>query len=264
MKEAYLHVRRNQHYAAEKNRARRTESSKPITFNPGDLVLKWEPSLQVETASEKQPGRVPIPGKWKDNWSGPHLVAKVGKPSGSHPDGNKYWIQLAETGKQESIHVNMLHLFTPWSDEVLSSSGCGDDPRGWSDRGRVPIGNLFAIPLRGGYNFGIGRVTGTIAARDGKGDYLQYQWLGNKRSNLKGQPIFPGWLRPRDPATGDRPEYYAEKAESKDDAPYSGATSKTPIRDTDVLLHSFCLTEGQRLPIAIHRSIVAATTRIDQ
>jgi hypothetical protein len=261
MRAAFLHVREVQQRAAEKNRERRLRSAKAIEFQANDMVLKWEPSLQTDKVDDKTKGRIPIPGKWKDTWSGPHLVRGVLPSIGSHPDGNKYSIQLAGSGKTEAVHVNMLHLFTPWSDTVLSSSydPSGSDPRGWSDRGKVPVGELFAVKLKGGYGFGIGVVRGFIAARDGKGDYLQYQWLGNSTNALRSKPILPGWVAASTTDTGAiGQEYYSSTAIGAD-VPYTGAISRTPVRDTDVLLHSFKLTGTQRLPVAIHRSIMAAT-----
>ena len=231
--------------------------AKPVVFHKDDLVLRWEPSLQKESVEEKSVAGIPIPGKWKDCWSGPHLVIGLEKARGSHPDGNKYLIRLAESGLTVSVHVNVMHLFTPWSDSILSSSGATDDPRGWSDRGQVPVGSLFAVALGGRFDFGIGKVSRIISAADGKGDYLQYQWYGNRANNIKSQPVLPGWTRPDGSGC-----YYASDARATGDRAYTGATSGTPVRDRDILLHSFHLTKGQRIPAAIYRSISAASDSV--
>ena len=259
MKAAFQHVRKSQQYAAERNRDQRLKSAIPITFKKDDLVLKWEPALRREGAADKA-GEVPIPSKWRMTWSGPHLVLGSAKPQGTHPKGNKYRIMLSNSGVEQEIHVNMLQLFTPWSDTILSSSGEFDDPRRWTDRGLVPIGNLFAVALGGAYNFGIGRVLKTIRAKDGMGDYLQYQWFGNNTNNLASLPIYPGWLR----SSSSTPDiYYALEGDAGDN-PYTGASTATPVRDSDVLLHSFILTKGNRVPAAIYRSISSASDRVER
>ena len=77
---------------------------------------------------------------------------------------------------------------------------------------------------------------------------IQYQWWGNA-SNDNRKILKPGWIAK---ATGNT--YYADKARRAQDAPYEGH-KEIPVRQKDIVLHSFKLTDAGRLPARIIRAL---------
>ena len=161
---------------------------------------------------------------------------------------NIYEFEDCGTARTTKSHVNRLYPFWPWSDEILSTSQELDDERPWTVGGSVDSGSLFVIGLaEDEWPFGVGqRLAG------GTDDRMEFQWISNKTGNTKGRHL-AGWLN------GNGEVYWANKKRNRRDSKYTGRDSGTRVNTAQVILHNFELTtEGQRIPAAVMRAIMAS------
>lgn len=243
MERAYEHVRETQRKAAEKNRLRRVAQAlrKPKDFEVGDSVMYWEPRQRRmlgptdpddEEDEELEGEAVKAPSAWTPKWTGPHQVMGRWKTDA----GFRYAIYHGVRKRTIDTHPNKLCPFEAWSDNQPSTSAWLDGKDGYELGGRAEVGSLIAVPLQGGHGFGVGRV---VEAKV-NGDVL-YRWWGNASNNPEG--VFqPGWTTEK----GQR-QYYGKKQKQPSHKPYLGHVD-VPIKQRDIIVHSFTLTPQGRLP----------------
>jgi len=246
MQEAYEFVKKQQTKVAKRNQARRAKLGyvKDQVFKPadseagthGDFVMYWEPqqSITISDAKDKQ-----VKSSWKPKWTGPHRVTRRWKTDG----GYRYEIWHVDRATKIATHPNKLSKFDAWSQELPSTSAGMDAKRIYELGGCIEEDSFIIVPLQKPYYYGVAKTIEVTSLGE-----IRYRWWGNSRNdNLK--TLKPGWLT----AATDKP-YYADKARSKKDAPYEGH-KEIPIRQKDVTLHSFKLTDGGRLPARIIRAL---------
>ena len=244
---AYKAVREQQERIAASNRQaiidrRGPRQAKLPKYETGDHVLYWEPR-QPKTLAIEDDGDILMqaaPQKWKDRWSGPHKVTKV------TPDrtGHRYTFYHRERGLDIETHVNKLCRFQPWSEGIVSTSQDLDNPRLYRSGEWVKVGELIVIPLLEPCPFGIAKVLSCTEDGD-----LTLQWYCNAQENIKGTYL-PGWLTP-----ARRNVYYAEAPREATHQPYTTAEEDFTMNQRDVLIHSFRLTKGNRVPAPLLRAI---------
>ena len=187
------------------------------------------------------------PGKWTPKWTGPHQIIDKQQPGANR--NVRYTFRHMERGVTITTHANRLCLFRPWSTTVPSTSREIDAARPFAMGSWVRVGSLVVVPLSTPYPFGIGRVTS--ATPDGN---LDIQWLGYSGNNLAPHtnPLFPAWTTPK------RLEpYYAASPKSQSHRAYTVADDfpHGHFHQSDVVLHSFELTKGGRIPAPVTRAI---------
>jgi hypothetical protein len=250
LKAAYEHVRVKQRSDAEKSMLRRrgTTYTAHVTFaigksdgtTPYEFAMLWEPQ-QPKKLALGNGDEVRAPSKWTPKWTGPHKV--VGKILNDQGNFHRYVIWHNSRAKTEKCHVNRLNKFNPWSTELPSTSYWLDGRLGYEQGGFAQTDELIIVPLQKPYYFGVGKVSTSKA--DGS---LEYQWWGNTNDNNKGT-FQPGWRRVTHPQV-----YYADKRKHHSHKPYMGSEDVI-IKQKDIILHGFELTEGGRLPASVRRAL---------
>ena len=235
---AYKHAITKQTAMAAKNRACRDRRFRRAHFAPDDYVLYWQPnSAQEQPRKASKDSSGTTKSKWTSQWTGPHRIIRC---SGS----NHYFIQHGSKATELKVHVNRLCVFNAWSDELPSTSPDLDTDQPWRCGNDVAIGDLFIINYaEGRCPFGVGRLSGRTPAGE-----LQFVWLSNGSDNPKGT-FQPGWL------TTDGRTYYSDKRRHRNHEPYTGLSSGTIVKDADVALHGFDLTDHLRIPVPVLRAI---------
>ena len=101
------------------------------------------------------------------------------------------------------------------------------------------------MPLMKPFNFGVAKVTDTEAS-----GVVHYQWLGNSTNNNE-STFKLGWIRK------DKSKvYYEDQKKHTDHIPY-GDEGSVGVLQENIVIHSFNLTEGYKLPANILRIIQA-------
>jgi hypothetical protein len=243
MQEMYDAVRRRQHIMAARNQQRRAKGCADVQYEIGDTVLYYQPEQQAHHSGSPHNTKFSAPAKWTAMWTGPHRITAI---SGK----NSYDIRDGRTGLiREKCSVRSLWPYSPWSDEVPSTSPDIDKAYPWTIGGRVQKGTLFAVaadPARG--TFWIGR---TLA--DDVGGHLYFQWLSNSTNAKKDtsiDPFLPGWTTP-----ANTTEVYKKQSTSKHTRPFTSIDTKTTISSWDCICHGFDLTTQNRVPAALRRHI---------
>jgi hypothetical protein len=157
----------------------------------------------------------------------------------------RYMIYHCDRSQLERHHVSRLGKFCPWDKTIVSTSYEYDSRRDYVQGGNAQEGDLIAIPLAEPFDFGVARVTSTL--EDGT---VHYQWLGNNNNN-NDSTFKPGWIRKNEPRV-----YYEDQKKHTDHIPYSDVGS-VGIYQRDIVIHSFKLTDGQKLPANVMRVILA-------
>jgi hypothetical protein len=246
---AYEHVRTKQLSDAEKSKLRRMGTSYMTNLafeigseeddKPFEFAMLWEPQ-QPKTLSLNGGEDLRAPSKWTPKWTGPHkVVAKTMK------DGrcNRYVLWHNQRARKENCHINRLHKFVPWSQELPSTSYWLDNKPGFEQGGFAREGELFILPLAAPYNFGVAKVIASSSSGE-----VEYQWLGNATNNNNGS-FLPGWTRTTHPNI-----YYSETRKHHSHKPYLG-NNDVAIKQKDIILHGFTLTEARKLPAAVRRAL---------
>ena len=252
LRSAYRDVRTTQERIAKARRdailkKRGQMQKKSIVHEVGDHVLFWEPAQPVKLQTpEQQLSNVWVtraPQKWKSRWSGPHRI------TGRKADrtGHRYILDHRKRGQIET-HVNKLCSFQPWSPGLLSTSWDIDTKIAANSRTGewVSDGELVLIPLNDPVPFGLARVLDC----DANGN-LKLQWMANDDDNPHGT-FKPGWT-PR----GAVKPYFDNEKRAKTHREYTAALDAIEINQRDVVIHSFKLTDDQRLPKAILEAVSA-------
>ena len=131
-----------------------------------------------------------------------------------------------------------------WSKTIISTSYEYDSREDYVQGRNAQEEDLIAIPLMKPFNFGIAKVTSTEVSAT-----VHYQWLGNSVNNNEGT-FKLGWTR------GDEPRvYYNDSKIHTDHKPYSDKGS-VGILQNDIIVHSFKLTDGGKIPANVMRVIV--------
>ena len=245
LRDAFRQVVKKQEEVAKYNQARRSERFRVVTFEVGQSVLYWRPPAEDRVEAQEE-GDAPTstPAKWRFRWDGPFRITAV--------RNDNHYEFIDTSGRPVIAHCNRLCLFDPWSDELPSTSAQMDEERPWKQSGQVKVGDLFVTPLEDceGFPFGVGKVVAI-----NQEDELDFVWLGNSTGNLRGSYV-PGWY------TEAGTVYYADTKRAKGDVPYRGEHSGTVVRQGDLVVWGFKLTERCRLPLAVLR-MVSRSDRVD-
>jgi hypothetical protein len=234
MTEAYKHVRKQQKRMAELNRQRiikQREGKKKVTYAVNDAVMYWEP-VQSKKFDEKQ-----APNKWKDKWTGPHIIVSVKK--GKYD--NRYTIMHAKRRKQlQNVKPDKLSPYSPWSAALPSTSPELDSQNKPFKVGTwCAEGNLFIVPLQPPWPFGVGKVL--RANDDGTILFQWYRTTGHQAT----APYSPMWW-------DGKKGYHAKEAKKSGHEPYTGVEMdeawNMEITQGLIAIHSFKLTPAGRLP----------------
>ena len=247
LSEAYKLVVKNQQKMADRNRLCREKYHTNVTYNPGELVLYWQPgkpSKRSENLDEDSSVLTTTPKKWTSAWTGPHKIIK-------QFNGNTYDFASSDTGEVVRSNVNRLARFFPWSDELPSTSPELDTVRRFNVGGTVSTGSFFVLTLEdSNVPFGVGRLQGVRTNGS-----LRFQWYSNARDNVRGT-FLPGWMRE------DGTVYYSRERDHRTHKPCTDVHSNTESTMEHVVLHGFDLTDGHRLPVPVLRG-VALSGRVD-
>ena len=116
--EAYKHVRKQQKRMAELNRERlrqKTEHIKKVKYEKDDAVMYWEPAQTKKLAAiDTDAGDFAIareaPNKWKEKWTGPHIITKLteGKYDKRHTN-----FHVKRRKHIENVKADKLTLYQP-------------------------------------------------------------------------------------------------------------------------------------------------------
>ena len=240
---AYATARDRQERMAKLNRQRLAKSCKPVTFAVDDWVLYWEPaqSLSHKTTDDTQLIRQ-LPSKWKPRWTGPHRIVK--RTEGKY--NPRYSIEHNGRSKViTNVKADKLTPYTPWSESLPSTHG--DHSIDITNTSAYQIGSecapdqLFIIPLTRPWPFGLARL---ISVRDDGS--LHFQWYGTEGNGGKSVATAykPMWW------TGQE-AYIADTKRERSHTPYTDEHEGDAMRQADICLHSFTLTDTARLPAAI-------------
>jgi hypothetical protein len=254
MTKAYELVRKTQQEASERNRLRRKELmyKNNQEYEVDEMVYFWEPQQRkILGGALRSAGGAPVPvdenskwtdtcpSKWTPNWTGPHKI--VGRSL--ETSGYRYSIFHIKRAKKMQVNANRLCRANRWNDEITSTSAWLDGKQGYEMGGRAEQDALIVVPSQGAFRYGIAKVT--AAKADGA---VEYQWMGNVRNQMSGS-FLPGWSRTKQPTI-----YYNERRQHHSHKPYWGHVD-VPIRQKDIILHSFKLTNKDRLPANVRRAI---------
>jgi hypothetical protein len=241
LKTAYKLVIAQQERMATKNRRNSKHAGSRSPFEIGDTVLFYEPSHGQDPDNHRK-------DKWHTMWSGPHVV------KARHRSSSGFSYDIWHTNRAqllEKLHANRLVLFSPWSEEIPSTSAEFDPAPAYLCNTDIPDGSLMVIPFldKAGQPFGIAKKLGT-----GDDGYIDFQWYGNNafRDNLS-KPFEPGWTYTT--RNGRTITYYGPQRRSSD-APFREPTFR--LTAIDVVVHSFKLTSKQCIPVNILRFIAAS------
>lgn len=251
LQKAYELVRAQQERMRSANEKRINDRKGPRQaklpkYEVDDHILFWEPAqprhmlLPADQENQEEQQSFTAPAKWKDRWSGPHIISKVS------PDrtGFRYSFYHKKRGKVITTHVNKICRFMPWSQGILSTSGNIDEKMLYKAGEWVEKGALIVVPLERPYPFGIAKVLNTKT--DGT---LSLQWYGNKENSIKGSYL-PGWTTPTKTSI-----YYAEEKKKTNHTPYTTSMDDISLNQRDVIMHDFELTKTNKLPAPLLRAI---------
>ena len=256
LRDAYRAVRVQQDKISSANRAainrvraaNRKDGQPPklVEHDVGDLILYWEPAQPktMQTAHQRLTSTITTkaPKKWKCSWTGPHeVIRKVADETGF-----RYTFYHRNRGKEISTHVNKLVRFQPWSDGIMSTSADIDMAPLYRSGAWVQNNSLVVVPLLRPYPFGIAKLLD--CDEDGN---MTLQWLGNETNGTAGT-FELGWRTSNRP--GSR-TYYAQTPRKAAGIPYTTDIDELRMNQTDVLMHSFELTDSGRLPAPLLRAI---------
>ena len=246
MAAAYKEVIKRQHAGAQGNQLCRVPYHMDVNFKVGDSVLYWQPSSSKQKTdgphhdtSESTTTKAPnsVPGKWKPQWTGPHVVTR-------RHNKNHFEFESAESAKKVLAHVNRLCHFYPWSDSLPSTSPELDARTTWTMGGVPDPESLMIIDLdMEDVPFGVGKMTGFTNT-----GHIEFVWMGNKMENARGT-FKPGWV------TADNEYYYDDSKRHKSHRAYTGTASETTLKAECVILHGFKLTPALKLPIPVLRAV---------
>ena len=245
----YQHARRQQRVAAQRNQALRAGRAMKsnVTFgdSPNTFVLFFQPQQGPDShADDTTPADYvafeSCPSKWQPCWTGPHrLIREV---PGS--DGNIWEFTHCDTGAVTRSHVNRLTLFTPWSDDIPSTSYDIDRRHSFLTYGAPSVGSLAVVPLHRPYAFGVGRVH----SYDGHGNAVLH-WFGSV-DNAPTGTLKEGWRRSSEPSI-----YYSSRRKHHTHKPYLSTDDGLVCATDDIMVHSFCLTSTHHLPRGVLRTV---------
>lgn len=258
LQKAYVEVRRRQEDIAAKNRqiiaSKRSKRQRGVEYQLDDHVLYWEPRQPKRlklTPANTDGGtdtdghrHAAAPAKWKDRWSGPHVI--TGKVACK--TGHRDQFYHRERGQTIETHVNKLCIYRPWSQGLLSTSADLDSKRLYKCGEWVEEDSLVVVPLMKPYPFGIAKVLSTND--DGE---LELHWLGNTGDSPAGTYL-PGWTTKVGSQT-----YYAVRPRHRTHSAFIADKDNSDIslNQHDVLIHGFELTRTKHLPAPLLRAIAA-------
>ena len=255
LRKAYEHVRTSQRSMAEKNSLLKQANTyhKALVFECNkdegeeELAMLWEPQ-QTKHLEDALGAQRRAPSKWTPKWTGPHKVIAKATKEGEVSDGTeckRYMIFHCDHGRLERHHVSRLGKFCPWSKTITSTSYEYDSRRDYVQGGYAQEGDLIVVPLMKPFNFGVAKVTDTEAS-----GVVHYQWLGNSTNNNE-STFKLVWIRK------DKSKvYYEDQKKHTDHIPY-GDEGSVGVLQENIVIHSFNLTEGYKLPANILRIIEA-------
>ena len=238
LKTAYTMVLTQQEKMAKRNQRNARNAKSRTPFEVGDTILYYEPSQEGNTDNPRK-------DKWRTYWSGPHVV------KARHKSTSGFSYDIWHTNRAQilkKVHANRLVLFSPWSDDIPSTSAELDPPPAFLCSGDIPDGSLMVIPFldKKGQPFGIAKKLGTR-----KNGYIDFQWWGNKSTrDTISKPFEPGWVYKT--KRGKEVTYYGAKRRESD-SPFTDYNFE--FTAADVVLHSFQLTPKSCIPINILRAI---------
>ena len=218
---AFKRSRDLQAIAAEKNKARKPEQTKP-NFAPGDLLL-----LQARSAKEgrleerdEEGKHIPIPTKLQNPFTGPFRMIRW--------DGERHCVIETEGG--ETTHnVNRLVKYHTW--EGMDTSAIRTREPAPPPREAPPKPGEIVV-FRTSYSdthhclFGVGRVIQVIGPND-----IHFQWLGNRPAAEASKPFEPGWVDTR-----DNKGYYKSKPNHPSHPPWTNRDTCTEITTECIIL----------------------------
>jgi hypothetical protein len=246
MKEAYDSVRARQMTSAEKNRASRELGGDLKVYKEGDQVLLFSPGQAAYTIKD---GDVSIvagsPRKWTPQWTGPHIVHK-------RRGHNNYDIVHGKSGTIfEAQNVNSLFPWSPWSDNVSSTSGDYDLLVPWTYGGLPSVNSLVALAVTE-TTFEVGKLIDGPTSQD---ERIHFQWWSNATIDHK-LPIKPMWYTPNKPSKKSKKQkdpipYFAQDRKGPEDMPWTDIETQTVTTSRDLMLNGFCLTQTGKIPAPV-------------
>ena len=254
LRNAYEHVRTSQRSMSEKNSLIKQANTyhKALVFDcekekgEEELAMLWEPQ-QTKHLEDALGAQRKAPSKWTPKWTGPHKVISKSVEEGkvtTNAECKRYMIFHCDRGRLERHHISRLGKFCPWSKTITSTSYEYDSRKDYVQGGNAQEEDLIAIPLTKPYNFGVAKVTSTEV-----NGTVHYQWLGNSVNNNDGT-FKLGWLRGSEPKV-----YYNDNKIHADHKPYSDIGS-VGIFQSDIIVHSFKLTDQGKIPANVMRVIL--------
>ena len=243
MAASHEQVRDQQQRAAQRNQKRRAAAkhTRDTVYTPGkDTVLHWEPRQNaIRSNATEAAGQKNLKASWTPNWTGPHKVLRRWMTDA----GYRYELWHTDRAKKIQCHQNKLCKFDRWSDELPSTSAWLDGKQGYELGGWAEKDDFIVLPLQPPFDYGVAKITATHTNGS-----VDYQWWGNATNNNAG--IFkPGWLRSKHPSV-----YYSSRKLHPKHATYMGQHD-IPIKQRDIVVHSFQLTATGRLPQNVIRAL---------
>jgi hypothetical protein len=257
----FIHVRESQDRASRQNALRRDEGRHSPTYEPGQLVMYWDPNDALySTTCQARPDRPPkvltetgkwkqmrVPYKWKFTWSGPHTIVK-------QLHENSYLFFHAKRKTNIPANVDSLRAYIP-SDEYPTLVPPPEKPTSKPKEVLIPTAEgpdrelvvndllFIGLPNDRTENFAIARYLGTT------GDSLLVQWLGNltnyedTEDRLSKTKWKNGWFQPKTAQF-----YWRPKRLHPSHGPYTNENSGDAISRDQVLHSGFGLRPDLKIP----------------
>ena len=221
LKSAFNVTRQRQYEAHVYNYQRSRERVKP-DLHPGDLVLVWKKSAdesRMEIAGDKRS----LPSKWQYPWAGPGRFIK--EVSNTNCEVELY-------GKTKNYNYNRVVRFRPWDEVITSTTEPRLFPPGGNTDSLVELFSMdepFLVKLASDTHSNHTHAVGMY--RGMKGEYIDFQWMGNYGNGKPTGVFLPGWVDPK-----DNKEYYKAKRIHPTHHRFTGESTGTYITLTQVLM----------------------------
>ena len=227
LRRAFDETRQRQYKAYVYNYERSRPRTKP-DLSAGDLVLVWKKTAS-ETRMEVAGVKTSLPSKWHYPWIGPgRFVREINNTTCE--------VELYNTRK--SYNYNRVVKFHPWDEEIVSTT-VEDDGAGLFKRDvtldssgeplSLDIDEPFLIKLTSDTHSGMTHAVGMY--RGMKGEYIDFQWMGNYGNGKLARVFLPGWVDPR-----DNKEYYKNKPTHHSHKRFMGESTETYVTLKEILL----------------------------
>jgi hypothetical protein len=252
LRKAYQFVIQQQELSSAANLKRLEHESQEIVYLPGQMVIVWQPQQPGYTCKDDTFEVLPeSPSKWAPKWTGPHTIRQ-------RKGVNTYDVIHNNGTIMERCNVNGLYPYTPWSEELTSTSTELDKVAPWSFRGITPSDSRVAVGFKGAPLYGIGKVITTPKSME---EPLLLQWISNADDDYLGV-LRPGWKihsdkKPLKRSRGGKATYpstdvyYEDEPRNVRDEPYTTQDTDTIVTCNNYLVNGFRLTHAAKLPKSV-------------